>query len=78
MPSIKVRPDEPIDSCIRRFRRSVDKSGLQSAIRAKEYFIKETTKRKEALNNAKKRSIKMQKKAQNQFRSGSRSRSRPS
>lgn len=46
MPSVKVRPDEPFDIILRRFRRSCEKAGIFSEVRRREYYEKPTTVRK--------------------------------
>ena len=75
MPHITCRQGETIECCLRKFRRAVEKCGLPAKIREKEFYIKPTTARKEALNNAKKRSMKMQKKQRNNCNCHSRNRS---
>ena len=46
MPSIRVKENEPFEVAIRRFKRSVEKTGLLTEIRAREFYEKPTTERK--------------------------------
>ncbi|HJL65425.1 MAG: 30S ribosomal protein S21 [Arenicellales bacterium] len=55
MPSVRVRPDEPFDVILRRFRRSCEKAGLFTEMRRREYYEKPTTVRKRKSAAAEKR-----------------------
>lgn len=46
MPAIKVRDNEPFDVALRRFKRSCEKAGILSEVRAREFFEKPTQERK--------------------------------
>lgn len=46
MPAIKVRDNEPFDVALRRFKRSCEKAGVLSEVRAREFFEKPTQERK--------------------------------
>lgn len=46
MPAIRVRDNEPFDVALRRFKRSCEKAGVLSEIRAREFFEKPTQERK--------------------------------
>ena len=46
MPSVKVRPDEPFDVALRRFRRACEKAGVFTESRSREHYEKPTTIRK--------------------------------
>ncbi len=46
MPSVKVRDNEPFDIALRRFKRSCEKAGVLSEVRAREFFEKPTQERK--------------------------------
>lgn len=58
MPSVKVRQDEPFDAVLRRFRRTCEKAGIFSEVRAREFYEKPTTVRKRANAAAVKRELK--------------------
>lgn len=55
MPSIKVKPHEPFDIALRRFKRSCEKAGILSEVRRREFFEKPTWERKRKKAAAKKR-----------------------
>lgn len=55
MPSVRVRPDEPFDVILRRFRRSCEKAGIFTEIRRREAYEKPTTVRKRKAAAATKR-----------------------
>jgi small subunit ribosomal protein S21 len=55
MPSIKVKENEPFDIALRRFKRTCEKAGVISELRARECFEKPTWKRKRMAAAAKKR-----------------------
>jgi len=46
MPSIRVKENEPFEVAIRRFKRTVEKTGLLTELRAREFYEKPTTERK--------------------------------
>ena len=46
MPSIKVRENEPFDIAVRRFKRAVEKAGILTEVRKREYYEKPTWRRK--------------------------------
>ncbi|MDR0528719.1 MAG: 30S ribosomal protein S21 [Zoogloeaceae bacterium] len=46
MPSIRVKENEPFEVAIRRFKRSVEKTGLLTELRAREFYEKPTAERK--------------------------------
>lgn len=46
MPAIRVRDNEPFDVALRRFKRSCEKAGVLSEVRAREFFEKPTQERK--------------------------------
>lgn len=60
MPGIKVRDNEGFDSAIRRFKRVVEKSGILSEMRRREYHETPSEKKKRALAAAIKRFRKKQ------------------
>jgi len=60
MPGIKVRENEGFDSAIRRFKRLVEKSGILSEMRRREFHETPSEKKKRALAAAIKRFRKKQ------------------
>lgn len=46
MPMVKVRENEPFDVALRRFKRSCEKAGVLSEVRAREFYEKPTMVRK--------------------------------
>ncbi|MES2212578.1 MAG: 30S ribosomal protein S21 [Pseudomonadota bacterium] len=49
MAGIRVKEHEPFDVALRRFKRSVEKSGILSEVRRRESFVKKSVQRKRAL-----------------------------
>lgn len=60
MPGIKLRDNEPFESAIRRFKRIVEKSGILSEMRRREFHETPSEKKKRALAAAVKRFRKKQ------------------
>lgn len=46
MPSVKVRDTEPFDVALRRFKRAVEKAGILTEVRKREFYEKPTWARK--------------------------------
>jgi small subunit ribosomal protein S21 len=46
MPTIRVKENEPFDVALRRFKRAVEKTGLLTELRAREFYEKPTAERK--------------------------------
>src|ERR1700674_149074 len=46
MPNIRVKENEPFDVALRRFKRAVEKTGLLTELRAREFYEKPTAERK--------------------------------
>lgn len=46
MPTIRVKENEPFDVALRRFRRTIEKTGLITELRAREFYEKPTSERK--------------------------------
>jgi small subunit ribosomal protein S21 len=46
MPSVRVKEGEPFDVALRRFRRTIERSGLLNELRAREFYEKPTAERK--------------------------------
>jgi len=55
MPSVRVRENEPIEIAVRRFKRSCEKAGILTELRAREHYVKPTEERKRAMAAAVKR-----------------------
>lgn len=58
MPTVKVRPNEPFDVALRRFKRSCEKAGILTEVRDRETYEKPTTVRKRKKASAVKRAQK--------------------
>ena len=46
MPTIKLKENEPFDVALRRFKRTIEKTGLITELRAREFYEKPTAERK--------------------------------
>gem|GEM_PF-11270 len=55
MPTVRVKENEPFEVAMRRFKRTVEKTGLLTELRAREYYEKPTAERKRKLAAAVKR-----------------------
>ena len=55
MPSVRVRDNEPFEVAMRRFKRTIEKTGLLTELRAREFYEKPTAERKRKLAAAVKR-----------------------
>lgn len=58
MTTVKVKENEPFEVAMRRFKRSIEKTGLLTELRAREYYEKPTAERKRKLAAAVKRNYK--------------------
>ncbi|MEE9252430.1 MAG: 30S ribosomal protein S21 [Thermodesulfobacteriota bacterium] len=58
MPGIIVGNNESIDSALKRFKKQVEKGGVLSEVRRREYYEKPSEKRKKQMFAAKKRMMK--------------------
>ena len=58
MTTIKVKENEPFEVAMRRFKRTIEKSGLLTELRAREFYEKPTAERKRKLAAAVKRTYK--------------------
>jgi small subunit ribosomal protein S21 len=58
MPSVRVKENEPFDVALRRFKRAVEKTGLLTELRAREFYEKPTAERKRKMAAAVKRRYK--------------------
>ncbi|MEW5771812.1 MAG: 30S ribosomal protein S21 [Pseudomonadota bacterium] len=55
MPSVRLKENEPFEVAMRRFRRAIEKTGLLTELRAREFYEKPTQERKRKLAAAVKR-----------------------
>lgn len=62
MPGIILGSNESIDSALKRFKKQVEKGGILSEVRKREYFEKPSEKKKKKLFAAKKRNQKKSRK----------------
>ena len=58
MPSVRVRDNEPFDVALRRFKRSCEKAGVLTEVRAREFYEKPTQARQRKAAAAVKRQLK--------------------
>ena len=58
MTTIKVKDNEPFEVAMRRFKRTIEKTGLLTELRANEFYEKPTAERKRKLAAAVKRTYK--------------------
>jgi small subunit ribosomal protein S21 len=58
MTSVRVRDNEPFEVAMRRFKRTIEKTGLLTELRAREFYEKPTAERKRKLAAAVKRHYK--------------------
>ncbi len=58
MPNVRVKENEPFEVAMRRFKRSVEKTGLLTELRAREFYEKPTAERKRKMAAAVKRHYK--------------------
>ena len=55
MSRVEVKPNEDLESALRRFKRSCAKAGIQQEIRKREHYEKPSVKRKKKSEAARKR-----------------------
>ncbi|MFP4273280.1 MAG: 30S ribosomal protein S21 [Halothiobacillaceae bacterium] len=58
MPSVRVKENEPFEVAVRRFKRSCEKAGIVTELRAREFYEKPTAERKRKAAAAVKRNQK--------------------
>ena len=58
MAIVRVKENEPFDVALRRFKRTIEKTGLLTELRAREFYEKPTSERKRKLAAAVKRHFK--------------------
>lgn len=55
MPNVRVKENEPFEVAMRRFKRVIEKTGLLTELRAREFYEKPTSERKRKMAAAVKR-----------------------
>lgn len=58
MTTVRVKENEPFDVALRRFKRTIEKTGLLTELRAREFYEKPTSERKRKMAAAVKRHYK--------------------
>jgi small subunit ribosomal protein S21 len=58
MSSVRLRENEPFEVAMRRFKRAIEKTGLLTELRAREFYEKPTSERKRKMAAAVKRHYK--------------------
>ncbi|MFZ9626739.1 MAG: 30S ribosomal protein S21 [Burkholderiaceae bacterium] len=58
MPTVRVKENEPFDVALRRFKRTFEKAGIITELRAREFYEKPTSERKRKKAAAVKRHFK--------------------
>jgi small subunit ribosomal protein S21 len=58
MPVIKVKDNEPFEVAMKRFKKQVEKAGILTELRRREYFDKPSVRKKKKAAAAKKRALK--------------------
>ena len=58
MPSVRLKENAPFEVALRRFKRTIEKTGLLTELRAREFYEKPTSERKRKLAAAVKRHYK--------------------
>ena len=46
MPTVRIKENEPFDVALRRFKRTIEKTGIITELRAREFYEKPTAERK--------------------------------
>ncbi|MEZ5729634.1 MAG: 30S ribosomal protein S21 [Burkholderiaceae bacterium] len=59
MPTVRVKENEPFDVALRRFKRTIEKAGVITELRSREYYEKPTAERKRKKAAAIKRHFKL-------------------
>lgn len=54
MPSVKVRPGEPLDRALRNLKKNIDKEGILKAAKSKRFYDKPSVKKRAKSKAAKK------------------------
>ncbi|MRR36773.1 30S ribosomal protein S21 [bacterium] len=67
MPGIKVRETEPFEGALKRFKKQVEKAGVLSEVRKREYYEKPSVKKKKKAIAARKRVLKRMNKVRSYY-----------
>jgi small subunit ribosomal protein S21 len=65
MPVIKVKDNEPFEIAMKRFKKQVEKAGILTELRRREYFDKPSIRKKKKAAASKKRALKKLKRMAN-------------
>ena len=60
MPLVKVKDNEPFELAMKRFKKQVEKAGILTELRRREFFDKPSVRRKKKAAAARKRALKKQ------------------
>lgn len=58
MPTVKVKDNEPFEQAVKRFKKQVEKAGVLTELRRREYYDKPSVRRKKKDAAARKRALK--------------------
>ncbi len=58
MPVVKVKDNEPFEVAMKRFKKQVEKAGVLTELRRREYFDKPSVRKKKKAASARKRALK--------------------
>ena len=58
MPTVKVKENESFEAALKRFKKQVEKAGILTELRRREYFDKPSVRRKKKAAAARKRALK--------------------
>lgn len=58
MPTVKVKDNEPFEQAVKRFKKQVEKAGVLTELRRREYYDKPSVRRKKKNAAARKRALK--------------------
>ncbi len=67
MPGIKVRDTEPFEGALKRFKKQVEKAGVLSEVRKREFYEKPSVKKKKKAIAARKRVLKRMSKVRSYY-----------
>ncbi len=65
MPVIKLKENEPFEVALKRFKKQVEKAGILTELRRREYFDKPSVRKKKKAAAARKRALKKLKRMSN-------------
>ncbi|HPC48265.1 MAG TPA: 30S ribosomal protein S21 [Deltaproteobacteria bacterium] len=67
MPGVKIRDTEPFESVLKRFKKQVEKAGVLSEVRKREFYEKPSVKKKRKALAARKRAMKRMSKSRSYY-----------